>query len=211
MKDKISYAWFVIGLTIGIMVIFGLDYIKKYQNLIMPLAITAFFTAIVYLLAISLQTRHEIFRLKFKTYDNVNLQLAMFDRDFRTQRMLLTAFPFSLPPSPDILKIGWDNYEKMTDSLSKLISSIITLKGFFLSKEFKKYMAQIEEKLNELTIKALSFQKIWQTEYPKTTKDFKSYSNKISKVNLEIENICAILKREFISLQEAIFKEMNIK
>jgi len=210
MKDKRSFAWFVVGLTIGIMGIFGFGYIKEYQNIILPLVITSFFAAFVFLLAIFLQKRQEIFRLEYKAHENANLHLAVFDKDFRTYRMLLTAFPFTLPPPPEFQKIGFDYYEKTTDSLSKLISSINALKGFFSSKEFKKIIAQIDENLNELGLKAVGFQKIWQTEYPKTNNDFKPYSEKITKINIEIDNILINVKRKFFNLQEPIFKEMKI-
>jgi len=184
---------------------------KKYQDLIIPVVITIFFAAFVYLLAIGLQKRHEIFRFKYEAYKDANLQLAEFDKELRTQRLIFANFPYSHPFLSEIFEIIWTNYEKIVDSHSKLISSFNTLEGLFFSQEVKKYLAQFEKKFSELAKLLEDFALMKETELKIADSDIKTYTNMIMEKNSEINKICATIRSEFLNLTKAIFKEIKIK
>ena len=207
MKYLKYLAFIGVGLSVGILI---RRPITKYISQLTPWAIALIFAVIFSLLSIRLKKKYELFRVQYRAYENANLYLTEFDKNFRAQRIIFTQYPFSLPPPPEILRIGWDYNEKITDSLSKMASSFITLKGFFSSREFKKSLGHLEKNWNELIDKSFVFQKIWQTEYPQNSNGIEAYKEKIIKSNLEIEQTCKDVISAFENLRTAIFKEMKI-
>lgn len=211
MKDKINFAWLVIGLTSGIIIYNRFAYIRKYQDIIIPVVITLFFAAFVTLLADWLKRKHELFRVQYKAYEDANLYLNDFDKEFRIQRLILTAIPQQYMISSEISEKGWTHYVKMQDSISKLISSIVTLKGLFKSQAVKKCIAQFEQKLDELDKISSDFIAVRQTESNKAITDPDAYIKIIIQKNNEIEQSFKYVKDVFLMLEMAIFKEMKIR